>query len=346
MRLSDWQPKYAAAGLWLFPVTMTDGTKRPTVKGYLKSGPRSSNHYAEAFGDLQSFGFACGSKSGITVLDIDTPNVRYLWTALDKHGRTPIVVETASGKYHAWYRYNGEGRHIRPWGHLPIDVLGGGFVVAPPSQAPGGPRGYSFLTGGLEDISRLPTLQEVEDLKAPPATKKQIIAPAEQLGAPEGKRGNECWKFCMQQAPNCDTVDQLIQRALVWAAACTPPLEKDRAVKAAESAWKHDTSGSNWIAMARANEIESMIAGGRATQDAYLLLQWLREREGTNRDRPFWIPTGLAKKFRWGPTRLRAARRILEKTHLKEVRHGNQFTGASQFVWQRRAMSPIEHLSL
>jgi hypothetical protein len=348
MRLIDWQPKYAAAGLWLFP--LHHGSKAPAVKGYLKAGPVASNRYAERFADRELFGFACGRKSGITILDIDTPNVKYLWTALDKHGRTPVVVETASGKYHAWYKWNGEGRHIRPWGHLPIDVLGGGYAVAPPSQMPGSLRGrYSFITGGLEEIPNLPILREVDDLGAARSIQKINGVPASDLvvaGAAKGARSIGALNFALCEAPNCANQDELMDRVRAWGATCEPPLEEHKIMKAVQSAWKYETTGSNWVAMAHANEIEDMISAGRAQQDAYLLLQWLRVKEGTNRDRPFWIATGLAKIFGWKPTRFRAARRLLEKSYIREVHHGNQFTGPSLFAWQRRAMSRMEQLSL
>jgi hypothetical protein len=47
---------------------------------------------------------------------------------------TPLTIQTASGKFHNYYRYNGEGRMIRPWHDLPVDILGGGQVVAAPTE--------------------------------------------------------------------------------------------------------------------------------------------------------------------------------------------------------------------
>src|SRR5262249_50773433 len=41
-----------------------------------------------------------------------------------RHGQPVIITRTASGKLHLLYRYNGEGRRIRPFPDLPIDILG------------------------------------------------------------------------------------------------------------------------------------------------------------------------------------------------------------------------------
>ena len=70
----------------------------------------------------------------LTVADVDrlpTPELQY---ALDTFGQSPVIVRTASGKHHAYYRHGGERRQIRPDKAHPIDILGeGGFCVAPPS---------------------------------------------------------------------------------------------------------------------------------------------------------------------------------------------------------------------
>ena len=87
--------------------------------------------------------------------------------------RPPLVVGSGSGKYHAYYRHNGERRRIRPWRGLPIDLLGeGGLVVAPPSKATEG-RQYEIIQGGLDDLDRLPVLR---DLDFKPNGVKQVHA--------------------------------------------------------------------------------------------------------------------------------------------------------------------------
>ena len=101
-----------------------------------------------------------GPRNNVTVYDVDTRDERVVADALDRHGATPIIIKTASGKWHLLYRYNGERRRIRPWDGLPIDLLGaGGFVVATPSLINGGR--YEIVQGKFDDLDRLPVLHEL-----------------------------------------------------------------------------------------------------------------------------------------------------------------------------------------
>ena len=92
------------------------------------------------------------------------------------HGDTPLIARTASGKYHAYYRFNGEDRlkleRVRPWGDdVPIDLLHSLLVVATPSKAPGGQ--YEFIRGRIHQLDDLPVMRGLEGLakvlKGPPA---------------------------------------------------------------------------------------------------------------------------------------------------------------------------------
>jgi hypothetical protein len=148
---TQWQPTYAARGIPTFPVRIDHGVKKPDVKNYLKLGPKVSQALAQRFTSHDALGFAV-RRARISVLDVDAPDERVLVDALDRHGPTPIVVRTGSGNWQAYYRHNGERRHVRPWAGLPIDVLGDGYVVAPPSK---GTRGdYAIVQGTLDDLDR------------------------------------------------------------------------------------------------------------------------------------------------------------------------------------------------
>lgn len=114
----------------------------PAVTGYLRMGLPASRALVARFGHVDAFGFAL-KRADITVLDVDTPDERVLADALTRHGRTPIMVRTQSGNWQAWYRNGGEGRSVRPFPNLPIDVLGKGYVFAPPPMAPRGPMALS-----------------------------------------------------------------------------------------------------------------------------------------------------------------------------------------------------------
>jgi hypothetical protein len=120
---ATWQPIYAAHNIATVPCSPD---KRPLVKNPQRFGAVASGGIAHKFSTANALGFYAGAKNGITVLDIDTTDERALADALIRHGDTPLITRTASGKFHALYRHNGERRHIRPWQELPIDVLGGG----------------------------------------------------------------------------------------------------------------------------------------------------------------------------------------------------------------------------
>lgn len=145
---ADWQPRYAERGIATFPVEITSkGQKKPLVSNYLRMGRRASDQLPRRFGGADMLGFVVGPKSRITILDVDTDDARVLADALDRHGPTPLIAKSVSGHFHCYYRHNGEGRRIRPNPKLPIDILGSGFTVAPPSKSINGR--YQFIDGGL-----------------------------------------------------------------------------------------------------------------------------------------------------------------------------------------------------
>src|SRR5262249_1384687 len=119
-----------------------------------------SSSLASRFGSA-ALGFMCGKRSGITVLDVDTTDERVLADALDRHGKTRIIARSGSGHFQAWYRHAGERRLIRPRRDVPIDILGGCFVVAPPSKVTKGI--YDFIQGSLSDLESLPTLNDASE---------------------------------------------------------------------------------------------------------------------------------------------------------------------------------------
>jgi hypothetical protein len=153
-RFATWQPLYAEHGI----ATLLNDSKRPAIKAWNKIGLPASGKFAKKFTEANALGFVTNARNKITVLDIDTTDEKVLADALARHGQTPMVVRTASGKAHAYYRHNSERRRIRPWDDLPIDLLGaGGLVVAPPSCEKR--RSYQFIAGSLDDIDRLPKMR-------------------------------------------------------------------------------------------------------------------------------------------------------------------------------------------
>jgi hypothetical protein len=193
------------------------------VSHYGRFGLPASAVIAKKYPDATAVGFMAGKRTGLTVLDVDTTDERTLADALDKHGQTPVIFRSGSGHHQAWFRHNGEGRHVRAFGlDTPIDILGAGFVVAPPWR--GIKANYRFIEGGLDDLDRLPVLQNLKiavaaaapSLDLPP--RKSII---------EGERNDRLSRYCMQQAYYCDDFDALLDVARTRNKDCLPLLDDE-----------------------------------------------------------------------------------------------------------------------
>jgi hypothetical protein len=247
MTFSNAQPMYADHGIATFPVT---ATKKPAVQGYMNTGLTGSRSLAATkFGSAPALGFATDDRNGLTILDIDTPNERDLIQALDRHGQTPLIARTGSGKFHAYYRHNGERRRIRPWQGRDIDLLGrGGYVIAPPSQVTKG--SYRFIQGSLDDVHRLPPLRNLD-----------LPKPIEQ-----GARNNQLWRHCMKNAHHVDSFDDLLDVGRTFNENCEPPMEDTEVISAVRSAWEITERGENrfgqhgaWFPL---DEVNRMIGAG------------------------------------------------------------------------------------
>ena len=148
---AKYQPRYAEQKVITFPVGRD---KKPAIKNWQRLGPKGSAQLAVKFSDSDSFGFALGPRSGVTISDVDTKDESVLHEAQSRWGESPYVVATGGG-YHAYYRYGGERRHIRPLGpDLPIDVLGNGYAVGAPSIAAKGQ--YQIIRAHLKTSTNFP----------------------------------------------------------------------------------------------------------------------------------------------------------------------------------------------
>jgi hypothetical protein len=309
---SRWQPAYAERGIPTFPVT---ADKIPATKGYLQTGLRGSAQLAEKFPQASAFGLACGSRTGIAVLDIDSKDERILADAIDRHGETPVVVRSGSGNHQAWYKHNGEGRQIRPEPDLPIDILGAGFVVAPPSKVTKGI--YQFVQGGLDDLDRLPVLRD-----AP------TIAINQDVPIGQGTRNKRLFQHCLREARHCDEFDALLDVARTFNLSCVPPLTDSEVIKTAQSIWKMQIEGRIWagrhMVVFDSNDVNRLI---RNDPDAFQLLSFLRANNGP--DSTFMATNTLAETFRWRRKRLANARsRLIAERYFKPVRQAGKGTPA------------------
>src|SRR5690349_16730852 len=208
--------QYAAAGIASLPLGGEDG-KRPLVKHPQRFGIKGALEIAPKFPEA-NLGFWCGRRSNLTVVDIDSADESELRWTQDTFGRSPIIVRTGSGKFHAWYRHNGERRRIRPFDGHEIDVLGeGGYCVAPPSVRPQGGK-YEFLEGNLNRKADLPTIrpEALERISARP-----VLATTPAI--PDGTRNDTLFRRGLREARHCDDFEALLDVLRTMNMQCLPP---------------------------------------------------------------------------------------------------------------------------
>jgi hypothetical protein len=350
---AEWQPRYAAVRLAIFPVDLD--TKAALVR-WRSLGVRGSTRLVPRFADCLAFGFQCGARYNrrITVLDIDTTDERALRDALDKHGNAGIIARTANGKFHAYYRYAGERRRIRPWEDLglPLDVLGaGGYVVAPPSRRRSDGASYEFIQGGLADLDQLHEMQGVDDFIRPPSKEQQpdLILPddvmadddavveSSQLVRP-GRRNKTLWECCMLQVKAVDTFDELLAFARAYNEDYMQPKLADmEVINTAMSAWRYEQRGENYfggrgLIPCPRDMVEDM---SKNQPDALVLMMVARAYHWD--DERFCLANGMAEKLHWTLPRFKAARRYLEHAGYLLVLHrgGRGPHDPTQYGWRK-----------
>jgi hypothetical protein len=316
---AEWQPRYAEQGIATFPVR----AKRPMVKGYLRVGSRVSGQLALKFPAAEAFGLAC-RLNRIAVLDVDAPDERLLADALAEFGPTPFVVRSGSGNYQAWYRNGGEPRKVRPDPDRPIDILGDGFVVCPPSL---GSKGrYTIIQGRLDDLRTLPMMHH--PVEAAPTS-------AGDLKIGKGKRNDSLWRWCMAHVGHCGSIDELLEEAMQASQTMFyEPLPDEEVLRIVASAWKIERSGKNRFGSSRviidSRELDKLIGNS----DAFMLLAILRQANW-QRDQ-FFIANEMHRKLGWSRKRLARARdRLIELEAVHRVRRASGWTGPALFQFKR-----------
>jgi len=303
----DWQADYAAHNIPTFPVEFIrvcdQVCKKPLVRNYGRIGLASSTNIAGRFADASGIGFVCGRRSGVTVLDVDTRDERILADAVNRHGASPLIARTASGKFHAYYRHNGERRWIRPRRDVPIDILGGGLNVAPPSRIEAGR--YEFIQGSLDDLGDLPVLHNLAQGLSADAN------PADWGAMREGSgRNNALFRLLGRAAHHCDDLDQLLDYAQTQNDQFGEPMQDAEVVKIAQSVWKMTCEGRNRFGQHGAWLPLNLSRTLARTPDAYALYGVLNAENGP--DSIFPIANGMAQTvINFGWRRLAEARRVI-----------------------------------
>lgn len=306
---AEWQPRYAAQGIATFPVN----GKLPAVRNYLRIGLSASRLLCTRFGNAEGLGLAC-RPNGLTVLDVDSSDERILEEAFAEFGPSPFIVRSGSGHFQAWYRHNGERRWIRPDRAKPIDILGDGFVVAPPSRSNSGK--YEIIRGSLDDLASLPTLvrsvpDESENIPGwqPPGKKVE-----------EGRRNAELWLACMRKAHGCLNIDELKRYACAMnTSECAVPLSESEVARLVAGVWKKTQSGENWIGQGRRvvfrfEDVDRLLPDN---PDAFAVLGLLKRHHGP--DDRFVVANAMAPSVGLSLRRFVAARSHLERLGVLEL---------------------------
>ncbi|WP_191059320.1 bifunctional DNA primase/polymerase [Geminicoccus harenae] len=347
---AEWQPRYADHDLAIFPCIIDGKDKKPAAANLHRVKLQGSRELAKKpkYRDSDAFGLWL-NHSPLAVLDVDSTDEHVLADGLSRHGDSPIVIRTASGKFHALYQLPAgtpRARLVKPaGGNADTDYLiGQGLWICAPSLSPVGQ--YQFAQGSLDDLDRLPPMQGLEGIEGidgsfrtkPPAPGKPHAPPVPGMGGRigEGSRNETLFKRCLGAARHCDSFDDLLDVARTYAEdAFFPPLPDAEIEKTARSAWGYQARGENWcgrggvVAVAH-EEVDGLMM---ENPDAFLLLTKLR-RHHWGQGRNFFIANGMAEQMPgggWPRKRLAAARRHLETRQFVEVvRPPSTFRGAAR----------------
>jgi len=303
----------------VFP-TRTDDPKKPAVLRPKAFGLRASLDLVSKFPDA-NIGFMCGTKNGITIVDVDVAGDAALDDALAAYGETPILVRTASGKSHAWFRHNGERRKIRPVEN--IDILGeNGLVVAPPSEAKGKGR-YRFMRGSLDDLERLPTIRRgslpdsVYGSGRTLKKAKSAVANKRRQDMVDGDgRNRRLFNHVRLRALSPCIEDELIAYAFELNSQFAEPMEDNEALRIAKSVWDYKVTDRLIAPGERAvvlheRELESL----RTDSDCFILWSDIKFNH-LGREGEFALSAkAMSLRFGWDVRRFRRARERLEAKH-------------------------------
>lgn len=337
---ATWQPRYAREGVATFPLLIGDKAKKPAVKGYAKTGLKGSEQLAMKFPDVDAFAFMAGKRSGVSVIDIDSPDDEdLLREVLRRYGDTPLISRTGSGGFHCYYRHGNEGRRVRPDPDTPVDHLGGGVLAAPPSQ---GARGaYAFIRGSVADLGRLPFIRGGSDhAKVKDAVQRELVK--------AGGRNKALMDYLRGQARYTDDLADLIDAAKTYAddqmdRATGHPFTDAEIEAVARSVWewteKKIGSGEYFVGEGRRmiighGDLDRVMSLG---SDALMLFLHLKRRSAhlseivVANEMRLSMPDG-----EWTLARFRKARKaLIDAAILREIRKASSWHGPSLYLWQR-----------
>jgi hypothetical protein len=315
------QPKYDALRIATFPFDATGEVKRgPMVSHYKRMGLQASRQMALRFRDAPGLAAMAGARNRLTIVDIDERGAageRLLAGTQRQFGNSKLIVRTGSGGFHAYYRHSGEGRKIRPDRRKPIDLIGGGPIVLPPSR---GFRGnYEIIHGHVDDLAAL------EPMRSKSVTVSDSAI--DLSSARNGERDKKFWPHVARQAHLVKSLDELIAIAREMNEMMAEPWSDTEAhseiVKRCRYWWDKTQRGENRYGIGRDVRIGHALLDDLMMRDpdAFNLLMYLR-RHHWGRD--FYLANeacNLMPAGGWRRQRFTAARsRLIEGGYLSVVK--------------------------
>jgi hypothetical protein len=290
-------------------------------------GLPASKQMALRFPDAPGLAAMAGGRNKITVIDIDERGAageRLLADVQRQFGNSKVIVRTGSGGFHSYYRHQGEGRKIRQDPRKPIDLIGGGPIVLPPSR---GFRGnYEIIQGRIEDLA------ELEPIKT---TSAALAATDIDLrSARKGERDKKFWAHIARQAHFVKSLEELIAIAREMNELMAEPWSDSEVhseiAKRCKYWWDKTQKGENWFGIGRYvrsthQEIDSMLANP-SDQDAFLLLAYLRRYHW---GRSFSFANAMHESLHWTLRRFVTARaRLIKLGHVKVIKRATRHAPA------------------
>lgn len=308
-------PEYLAHNIAALPLA----DKKPMVKRPGRFTPAAVMKLAEKpeFRDADQIGFMCGDRNKITVVDIDEPDRGTLGRMVERCGETPIVAQTATGKFHLYYKHNGERRKCRQLpGEDNIDVLGNGICVAPPSIRNRDSE-YKFIEGDLSDIEELPTIKRG-------ALPDSFYTFATIKGKGEAIARNQAlFDYLKARVRQCGSEEALIGVAQAFNQEFDTPLPDSEMMRTVSSVWGYLERNELWDDReARTFCTSSEIAD--LSPAAFQLLQKLKIENFDRRD-DFILASALGKSMGWSHKRfLKARDEIRGKGYIQIIHKGGR----------------------
>jgi hypothetical protein len=267
------QPEDAARGIPTFPFASNIEHKKPLIRAFDKVGLRASAQLALRFPDAPGLATMAGQgRVKLTIADVDATGAegeRLLGDVQRQFGRPKVIARTGRGGFHGYYRHNGEARRIRPDPRMPIDILGGGVVVLPPSR--GLYSTYEFIEGTIDDLTSLTKMRA--EHQAPNALKNLADVRV-------GQRDAVLWKYIAREAQHTRSYKDLLETAQQWNEMITEPLTDAEIEAKCRYWWDKTAKGENRFGVGRHFVTEHTLVDNLLMKsvDAFVLLNILRRK--------------------------------------------------------------------